>query len=102
MAAYSASNPPVEATTTQNTTQGDSPYTQVNLKLQRLMSGETNTNKNPIIRQIHSITERKIENLKAEKNQFRFRNGKVLFLSITQPIPPVLGPISLSKSLLLS
>jgi len=78
MAAYSASNPPAEATTTQNTTQGDSPYTQVNLKLQRLMSGETNTNKNPIIRQIHSITERKVENLKAEKNQFRFRNGKVL------------------------
>ena len=78
MGAYSASNPPVEATTTQNTTQGDSPYIQVNLKLQRLMSGETNKNKNPIIRQIHSITERKVENLKAEKNQFRFRNGKVL------------------------
>ena len=57
MGAYNASNPPIEATTTQDTTQGDSPYIQVNLRLQRLMNGETNTNKNPLIRQIHSMTE---------------------------------------------
>ena len=78
MGAYNASNPPIEATTTQDTTQGDSPYIQVNLRLQRLMNGETNTNKNPLIRQIHSMTERKVENLQAKKNQFRFQNGKVL------------------------
>jgi len=79
MAAYNSTSGDVtETTTTQQTSEGSSPYIQVNLKLQRLMSGETNTNKNPIIRQIHSITERKVENLKAEKNQLRFENGKVL------------------------
>ena len=67
-----------EATTTQQTSGGDSPYTLVNLELQRLLRGEDVSYTDPNIRAIHSITERKVENLKTEKNQFIFENGKVL------------------------
>ena len=67
-----------EATTTQQTSGGDSPYTTVNLELQRLLRGEDVSYTDPNIRAIHSVTERKVENLKTEKNQFRFANGKVL------------------------
>ena len=66
-----------EATTTQQTSV-DSPYVMVNTNLQKLLRGENIIYINPVVEEIHRITERKIENLVAKKNQFRFSNGKLL------------------------
>ena len=79
MATYgSTSGGITEATTTQQTSGGSSPYVMVNMQLQRLIRGETVYYTDPMIEAIHSVTERKVENLTAEKNQFRFTDGKVL------------------------
>jgi len=79
MATYgSTSGGVTEATTTQQTSGGSSPYVMVNMQLQRLIRGETVYYTDPMIEAIHSVTERKVENLTAEKNQFRFTDGKVL------------------------
>ena len=67
-----------EATTTQQTSGGSSPYVMVNLQLQKLIRGEETYYIDPMIEAIHSVTERKVENLTAEKNQFRFANGRIL------------------------
>jgi hypothetical protein len=66
-----------EATTTQQTS-GDSPYVMVDTNLRGLLRDEDITYINPVVKEIHRITERKIENLIAKKNQFRFSNGKLL------------------------
>ena len=79
MATYgSTSGGVTEATTTQQTSGGSSPYVMVNLQLQKLIRGEETYYIDPMIEAIHSVTERKVENLTAEKNQFRFANGRIL------------------------
>ena len=65
-----------EATTTQQTS-GDSPYVMVDTNLRRLLRDQDIIYINPVVKEIHRITERKIENLIAKKNQFRFNLIKI-------------------------
>jgi len=73
MASYSSPD-----TVTQSTTQDSSTYTTVNMDLQKLISGDGDEYLDPLVKQVHDNTERKVENLKAEKNQFTYRNGKLV------------------------
>ena len=63
---------------TQSTTQDSSTYTTVNMDLQRLLRGGDDDYLDPTVKQIHDNTERKVENLEAERNQFTFQNGRLV------------------------